>query len=105
MSSGGTPPDHVQTEVDTHALSRQWKINNAEDDIVHDHAINDGEDLNENKENDDWMEGVHDDVSLTEQDFDDANDTHTSWDRNHDFVLSMNGTEKKTNEFWNQQEH
>ena len=41
--------------------------------------------MNDNKENEDWMEGVHHDDSLTEQDFDDPNDVPTRWDRNHDF--------------------
>ena len=38
--------------------------------------------------NDDWTEGVHNDACLAEQDFDNGNDAHSSWDRNHDFTQS-----------------
>ena len=66
MSSGGTPPDILQTEIDTCVLNRQLEIYETEDDIVYDHIINDGEDSNDNLENDDWMEGVHDDNYVAE---------------------------------------
>ena len=72
MSSGGTHPDYLQTEIDTHVLNRQLEINETEDDIVHGHVINDGEDLNDNVGNDNWIEGVHNDAYVAEQDFDDV---------------------------------
>ena len=45
-----------------------------EDGVVHDHATNDEEDLNDDSQDDDWIEGLHDDSFLSEQDFDDASD-------------------------------
>ena len=66
-------------------VNRKLEINETEDDIVHEHAINDGKDSNDNVENDDWMKGFHYDAYLAEQDFDDVNDAPTRWDRNHDF--------------------
>ena len=53
MSSGGTPPDYLQTEIATRVLNRQLEINETEDDIVHDHVINDRDDLSHDVENDD----------------------------------------------------
>ena len=85
ISSGGTRPDYLQTEIDRFVLNRQLEINETEDDIVHDHFINDGDDSNDNLENDDWMEGAHNDACVAEQDFDDAEETQVRWDRNHDF--------------------
>lgn len=85
MSSGGTPPDYLQIEIDTCVLNRQLEIHETEDDIVHDYVVNHRDDLNDNLENDDWMEGVHDDNYVAEQDFDDVEDVQIRWDRNHDF--------------------
>ena len=85
MSSGGKPPGYLRTEIDTHVLNRKIEINKTEDDITHDHVINDGEDLNSNVKNDDWMEGINNDACLAEQDFDDVSDVSKRWDRNHDF--------------------
>ena len=85
MSSGSIPPDYLQTEIDIYVLNRQLEIHETEDDIVHDHVINHVDDLNDNLENDDWMEGVHNDNYVAEQDFDDVEDVQMRWDRNHDF--------------------
>ena len=63
----------------------QLEINEAEDDIVHDHVINDEEDLYDDTKNYYWIEGVHDDAYLFEQDCDGTNDVPMRYDRNHDF--------------------
>ena len=42
--------------------------------------INDEEDLNDDMENNDWIEGAHDDPCLAEKDCDDENDAPTRWD-------------------------
>ena len=69
MSSSGTPPDHLQTEIDTRVLNRQLEINETEDDIAHDYVINDREDFNDNVENNNCMEGARNDAYMAEQDF------------------------------------
>ena len=91
ISSGGTSSDCLQREVDTCLLSRQLEKNETECDIAHDHVANDGVDENDGEDNDNWMEGVHNAAvanCVAEQDFDDANDVPTRWDRNHNFSQS-----------------
>ena len=59
MSSGGMPSDNLQAEIDTCILKRKLEINETENEIARDHAINDGEDEIFSEENDDWMEGAN----------------------------------------------
>ena len=58
-----------------------------EEEMVHDHVINDEDEADGNEDYHDWMGGTivnH----VDEQDFDDTSKVQTLWDKNHDFSQS-----------------
>ena len=82
-SSSRNTPDCMQTEIDACLLNMQLEMNETEDDIEHDHVINNRDDTDGNEDNDDWMEGTIEN-HVAKQDFDDASEVQMHWDKNHD---------------------
>ena len=73
----------MQTEIDACLLHRQLEMHETEDDIVHDHVINDRDEACGNEDNEDWMEDTITNY-VDEQDFYDVSEVQTRWDKNHD---------------------